>query len=125
MCAVTDNISGYSTLPSNIPPNSGPSLQHRICQVTDLDITPHLQGFEGNSIANTVGPSLIDQWHATSTLNQNVENYFDELASLDGAERAESQPQFMQNLGFAPDARISDLLTSDFEQLNAILGYPT
>ncbi|KAF1999583.1 hypothetical protein P154DRAFT_467275, partial [Amniculicola lignicola CBS 123094] len=40
----------------------------------------------------------------------NIENFFDELASLDGAERVENQPQFMQNLGFAPDANIADFL---------------
>lgn len=34
---------------------------------------------------------------------------FDELASLDGTEKGDNQPEFMQNLGFVPDAGISDL----------------
>ncbi|KAJ6180589.1 hypothetical protein N7519_011050 [Penicillium mononematosum] len=34
---------------------------------------------------------------------------FDELASLDGAEKPDNQPEFMQNLGFVPDAGIPEL----------------
>lgn len=34
---------------------------------------------------------------------------FDELASLDGTEKADNQPEFMQNLGFIPDAGIPKL----------------
>ncbi|GES59072.1 quinic acid utilization activator [Aspergillus terreus] len=34
---------------------------------------------------------------------------FDELASLDGTEKADNQPEFMQNLGFVPDAGIPEL----------------
>ncbi|PKY08721.1 hypothetical protein P168DRAFT_301365 [Aspergillus campestris IBT 28561] len=33
---------------------------------------------------------------------------FDELASLDGTEHADNQPEFMQNLGFVPDAGIPE-----------------
>ncbi|KAL4786098.1 fungal-specific transcription factor domain-containing protein [Aspergillus varians] len=34
---------------------------------------------------------------------------FDELASLDGTDRMDNQPEFMQNLGFVPEAGIPDL----------------
>ncbi|CAI7588921.1 unnamed protein product [Penicillium glandicola] len=34
---------------------------------------------------------------------------FDELASLDGAEKPDNQPEFMQNLGFVSDAGIPEL----------------
>ncbi|KAJ5091798.1 hypothetical protein NUU61_006668 [Penicillium alfredii] len=34
---------------------------------------------------------------------------FDELASLDGAEKADNQPEFMQNLGFVSDSGIPEL----------------
>ncbi|KAF7184524.1 hypothetical protein CNMCM7691_005646 [Aspergillus felis] len=34
---------------------------------------------------------------------------FDELASLDGTEKGDNQPEFMQNLGFVPDAGFSEL----------------
>lgn len=60
-----------------------------------------------------------EQWNSSGA--RNVESFFDELASLDGAERMENQPQFMQNLGFAPDADIADLLTTDFGQLPSLL----
>ncbi|KAF2644707.1 hypothetical protein P280DRAFT_443652 [Massarina eburnea CBS 473.64] len=45
-----------------------------------------------------------------------LENFFDELASLDGAEKLHSQPQFMENLGFAPDANMADFLAAEFGQ---------
>ncbi|KAL3470602.1 hypothetical protein BJX99DRAFT_251083 [Aspergillus californicus] len=34
---------------------------------------------------------------------------FDELASLDGTDRMDTQPEFMQNLGFVPEAGIPEL----------------
>ncbi|KAF9889712.1 hypothetical protein FE257_007018 [Aspergillus nanangensis] len=34
---------------------------------------------------------------------------FDELASLDGTEKIDNQPEFMQNLGFVPDAGMPEL----------------
>jgi hypothetical protein len=84
-----------------------------------------MQGFDINQLENHAGPPMPEQWYANTAASQNMETLFDELASLDGAERVKSQPQFMQNLGFAPDARIADLMVTDFGQLNAILGYPT
>jgi hypothetical protein len=40
-----------------------------------------------------------------------LESFFDELASLDTASNLDNQPQFMQNLGFAPDANMADLFS--------------
>lgn len=40
-----------------------------------------------------------------------LESFFDDLASLDSAPRLDNQPQFMQNLGFAPDANMADLFS--------------
>ncbi|PWY89733.1 hypothetical protein BO70DRAFT_308071 [Aspergillus heteromorphus CBS 117.55] len=34
---------------------------------------------------------------------------FDELASLDGTEKTDNQPEFMQNLGFVPEAGVPEL----------------
>lgn len=34
---------------------------------------------------------------------------FDELASLDGAEKADNQPEFMQNLGFVADSNVPEI----------------
>jgi hypothetical protein len=44
-------------------------------------------------------------------LSGDLETFFDELASLDTTQNPGSQPQFMQNLGFAPDANIADLFS--------------
>ncbi|KAH9871736.1 hypothetical protein J1614_005992 [Plenodomus biglobosus] len=43
--------------------------------------------------------------------NNDLENFFDELASLDNTHQMDTQPQFMQNLGFAPDSSMSDLFS--------------
>lgn len=40
-----------------------------------------------------------------------LESFFDELASLDRATRPDNQPQFMQNLGFGPEASMADLFS--------------
>lgn len=40
-----------------------------------------------------------------------LESFFDDLASLDNTNKLENQPQFMQNLGFAPDANMADLFS--------------
>ncbi|KAH7139101.1 hypothetical protein B0J11DRAFT_422603 [Dendryphion nanum] len=72
----------------------------------------HTSNFDG------FNPPLMQ--HRNSTASRDIENFFDELASLDGAERLENQPQFMQNLGFAPDANIADLLSSDFGIVNSL-----
>ncbi|KAI8937168.1 hypothetical protein NX059_006380 [Plenodomus lindquistii] len=44
-------------------------------------------------------------------VNSDLEIFFDELASLDSTNRLDTQPQFMQNLGFAPDASMADLFS--------------
>ena len=47
-----------------------------------------------------------------------LESFFDDLASLDSTSKMETRPQFMQNLGFAPDANMADLF-SDFIPLQS------
>ena len=54
--------------------------------------------------------------HRNSAASRDVETFFDELASLDGAEMVDNQPQFMQNLGFAPDANMADFLALELGQ---------
>ncbi|CAO2647911.1 Nn.00g088330.m01.CDS01 [Neocucurbitaria sp. VM-36] len=79
-------------------------------------------------------PAVTDQQHTNITSNQSfgslftpnrpghadprfpdstddLESFFDELASLDNAPRLDNQPQFMQNLGFLPDANMADLFS--------------
>jgi hypothetical protein len=55
-----------------------------------------------------------------SVTSGDLESFFDDLASLDGADKFDNQPQFMQNLGFAPDANLTDLLASDFNQFSHV-----
>jgi hypothetical protein len=54
--------------------------------------------------------------HRNSAASRDLETFFDELASLDGAEMVDNQPQFMQNLGFAPDANMADFLALELGQ---------
>ncbi|KAL1609988.1 hypothetical protein SLS60_001653 [Paraconiothyrium brasiliense] len=54
--------------------------------------------------------------HRSSAASRDLETFFDELASLDGAEMVDNQPQFMQNLGFAPDANMADFLALELGQ---------
>lgn len=55
-----------------------------------------------------------------------LESFFDDLASLDNANKLESQPQFMQNLGFAPDANMADLFSEFIPmQSSAFIGQDT
>ncbi|KAF2473464.1 uncharacterized protein BDR25DRAFT_387725 [Lindgomyces ingoldianus] len=78
---------------------------------------PHLQDLTIPDFDGAFGAPILD--HQNSVASRDLENFFDELASLDGAERLDNQPQFMQNLGFAPDANIADL---GFGQLNSFLS---
>lgn len=65
------------------------------------------------------GPSLERYPSAGSN---DLDALFDELATLEGPERLDSQPQFMQNLGFAPDMNLSDVLTSDYGQFDPMFN---
>lgn len=53
-----------------------------------------------------------------------LESFFDDLASLDSTNKLENQPQFMQNLGFAPDANMADLFSEFIPmQSSAFVGH--
>lgn len=58
----------------------------------------------------------------SSVGSNDLDALFDELATLEGPERLDSQPQFMQNLGFAPDMNLSDVLTSDYGQFDPMFN---
>ncbi|KAF2733037.1 hypothetical protein EJ04DRAFT_439860 [Polyplosphaeria fusca] len=76
-------------------------------------------GFNAPQYANLKPPTFDPRNSVTSG---DLESFFDELASLDGAEAFNNQPQFMQNLGFAPDANMTDLLSSEFGQFNPLIS---
>jgi hypothetical protein len=51
-----------------------------------------------------------------------LETFFDELASLDTTQNPGNQPQFMQNLGFAPDASMADLFSEYIPMSTAFMS---
>jgi hypothetical protein len=55
-------------------------------------------------------------------ISSDLETFFDELASLDTTQNPGSQPQFMQNLGFAPDANIADLFSEYIPMSTAFMS---
>jgi hypothetical protein len=57
-----------------------------------------------------------------SVISSDLETFFDELASLDTTQNPGSQPQFMQNLGFAPDANIADLFSEYIPMSTAFMS---
>ncbi|KAJ9197576.1 transcriptional regulator family: Fungal Specific TF [Paecilomyces variotii] len=72
----------------------------------------------------SLGPVLdIDGYGPAqkSRIAPDLDTLFDELASLDGGDnRTDNQPEFMQNLGFAPDSGVSELY-SYYSQLDPLL----
>jgi hypothetical protein len=50
------------------------------------------------------------------SISGDLDSFFDELASLHGAKKLQNQPQFMQNLGFAPEISMADLLATQTGQ---------
>jgi hypothetical protein len=65
--------------------------------------------------ANQSGPQY-------QQMPSNLESFFDELASLDTANNPDNQPQFMQNLGFAPDANMADLFSEYIPMSTAFMS---
>ncbi|PSN66785.1 hypothetical protein BS50DRAFT_373469 [Corynespora cassiicola Philippines] len=75
----------------------------------------NIQNFNFTPFDGGLNPPSLD--HSNSAASRDIESFFDELASLDGAEKSANRPQFMQNLGFAPDANMADFLAAEFSQL--------
>ncbi|KAF2803850.1 uncharacterized protein BDZ99DRAFT_511955 [Mytilinidion resinicola] len=102
-------------LPNMSPPNpvhaKGPGFaapQHQLGNVNSSHFHPVYQEI------------ALDNYNPAATMD--LDAFFDEMASLDGAENRENQPQFMQNLGFAPDADLTDVLASDYGQFDPLLS---
>ncbi|KAL6711172.1 hypothetical protein ACN47E_005703 [Coniothyrium glycines] len=98
-------------------------LQIILPTVQELD--QPVTGYDTNLEAEATGILSSDTPVVTSLLPQStpgldprypdaaldLDSFFDEIASLDRGARMESQPQFLQNLGFAPDANMADLFS--------------
>ncbi|KAF2033002.1 hypothetical protein EK21DRAFT_59571 [Setomelanomma holmii] len=59
------------------------------------------------------------------SISGDLESFFDELASLHGAKKLQNQPQFMQNLGFAPEVSMADLLATQSGQYSMPMNTST
>ncbi|KAH7380104.1 hypothetical protein BKA66DRAFT_571181 [Pyrenochaeta sp. MPI-SDFR-AT-0127] len=90
----THNKRAVSSQIDSLVPNPAPTM------ISDLPFDPLLMA---------PSPAHSDPRHPEIT--SELESFFDELASLDSGTRMDNQPQFMQNLGFAPDANMADLFS--------------
>lgn len=66
--------------------------------------TPHVEQYQNTSISHPHESQAQE-------LPSDLESFFDELAALDNTINPDTQPQFLQNLGFAPDANMADLFS--------------
>ncbi|KAF2499975.1 hypothetical protein BU16DRAFT_453213 [Lophium mytilinum] len=80
----------------------------------------HLSNVDSSQFHHVYQEIGIESYNPAAAMD--LDAFFDELASLDGAENRENQPQFMQNLGFAPDADLTDVLASDYGQFDPLLS---
>ncbi|KAF2633674.1 hypothetical protein BU25DRAFT_381300 [Macroventuria anomochaeta] len=75
------------------------------------------------SFLNASRPAQPDPRYLDGGIPGDLESFFDDLASLDSTKKLENQPQFMQNLGFAPDANMADLFSEFIPmQSSAFIG---
>jgi hypothetical protein len=111
--------------PQSIPHQFGGPVPPRQQRTTSLleDLLPDMNP---NQQAQLPQPNQFSPINADFTspaldaydpsISGDLESFFDELASLHGARRLENQPQFMQNLGFAPEASMADLMATQSGQ---------
>ncbi|KAF1836227.1 hypothetical protein BDW02DRAFT_249508 [Decorospora gaudefroyi] len=90
----------------SIFPNPQPVDQLAALPLATILPAPHLST---GSLLRPPSPRQTDPRFPEAT--SEFENFFDELASLDSATRPDNQPQFMQNLGFGPEASMADLFS--------------
>ncbi|KAF2431284.1 hypothetical protein EJ08DRAFT_649087 [Tothia fuscella] len=87
-----------------------------IAMIPDIDFRAY--PLSGDGMPQMSSTSTFPEVGALECYNTNgsmdLDALFDDLASLEGAERVDAQPQFMQNLGFAPNANLSDYLNTDY-----------
>jgi hypothetical protein len=111
--------------PRSLPHQFGGSIPARQQHSTSLleDLLPDMNHNRQPQVPqpNTFSPintdftsPVLDAYDPS--ISGDLENFFEELASLHGARRLENQPQFMQNLGFAPEASMSDLMATQSGQ---------
>jgi hypothetical protein len=110
---------------SMVPTTTFPSKEHNLYQ-TAFSSDSLAAPTSSDSALSSLFPTVISAHHVGLVpgaprpiqpdslypqVPSDLESFFDELASLDTANNLENQPQFMQNLGFAPDANMADLFS--------------
>jgi Fungal specific transcription factor domain len=107
----------HTTSPSlqeSIQPNTVP---HLASTIEDFNSFSDPQTQFALHMPDTTPQSLYDS-HPLEPYNSNslmdLDALFDDLTSFDGGEHQSPQPVFMQNLGFAANANLTDLMTGGF-----------
>jgi hypothetical protein len=80
----------------------------------DMNPGQQLQTTNFSPISTDFTSPALDAYDPS--ISGDLESFFDELASLHGAKKLQNQPQFMQNLGFAPEVSMADLLATQSGQ---------
>ncbi|KAH7077694.1 hypothetical protein BKA63DRAFT_270078 [Paraphoma chrysanthemicola] len=112
-------------------PLSGTQYRPTVGDSSDLVQSPPNSSIpEGSFSVLSPQPNVLHIVSTSEQLNSHfaeipgdLESFFDELASLDTTNNLDNQPQFMQNLGFAPDASMADLF-SDYIPLQSTSFLP-
>jgi len=103
-------LSGSNTMSQVVGANNARSMQARGSGSGSLpDVLGANTDQQLESFLNVSRPAQPDPRYPD--LPGDLESFFDDLASLDNTDKLENQPQFMQNLGFAPDANMADLFS--------------
>jgi hypothetical protein len=84
--------------------------------IPDMNPGPQAQTatFSPDAINTDFTSPALDAYDPS--ISGDLESFFDELATLHGAKKLQNQPQFMQNLGFAPEVSMADLLATQSGQ---------
>jgi len=68
---------------------------------------------------NSLDGGSLERFNSSSSAID-LDALFDALTSPDDMERRNANPQFMQNLGFAPDMNVAEFLTTDFALMDPL-----
>lgn len=91
----------HTSLLDDLLPDMNPNQPPQISQTSN---------FSPNPVDTDLTSPALDAYDPS--ISGDLESFFDELASLHGAKKLQNQPQFMQNLGFAPEVSMADLLAT-------------
>lgn len=113
-----------------VPPDSTPmdttidEYTYQSGSVQKLPNSSMPSQYQSSAADNSLDASIAigDVPFATSAYGES-NDIFQELALLDGAGQTEHNPQFMQNLGFAPDLDLAAFFGADYHFSDPMLSY--